>query len=211
MAEYRVPPGQSITAACVALVELADATQEPATGQFNGIMILAAPGESAAAVEQAWSELSDRRRLEWEQSPEGRAARVRQAEATAQFERSAAEGLLPFAVVDEKAWATWQANNSDGYGLGALRFAARWANYMEARIAKGDKLPDIAQACGHEADLEGITGFMYGAAVSVLASCWEHGEALRRWHNKDIQLGTEGDEANAKEGAVLNPALLGIR
>ncbi|MDA8315367.1 MAG: hypothetical protein M0010_09365 [Actinomycetota bacterium] len=46
-----------------------------------------------------------------------------------------------------------------------------------------------------------------GAAVSVLASCWVHGEELRRWHNLDTQIGTEGEKANAS-GGVLNPALL---
>ena len=48
---------------------------------------------------------------------------------------------------------------------------------------------------------------MYGAAVFVLATCWEHGEELRRWHNVVTQIGTEGEEAN-KNGGVLNPALL---
>ena len=42
----------------------------------------------------------------------------------------------------------------------------------------GESLESIASDASHEADIEGITGFMYGAAVSVLASCWTHGEAL---------------------------------
>ena len=56
-------------------------------------------------------------------------------------------------------------------------------------------------------DQEGITGFMYGCAVGILSQVWVHGEQLRRWQNKDTQIGTEGDEANEK-GGVLNPALL---
>lgn len=56
---------------------------------------------------------------------------------------------------------------------------------------------------------EGITGFMYGCAVSALAHFWAHGEALRRWHNLDTQIGTEGEKAN-ESGGVLNPALLNI-
>jgi len=32
---------------------------------------------------------------------------------------------------------------------------------------------------------------------------------LRRWHNKENQIGTEGDKAN-ESGGVLNPALLSI-
>ena len=43
----------------------------------------------------------------------------------------------------------------------------------------------------------------------MLAQCWVHGEALRRWHNRDTQIGTEGDKAN-ESGGVLNPALLTI-
>jgi hypothetical protein len=43
----------------------------------------------------------------------------------------------------------------------------------------------------------------------MLAKCWLHGEALRRWHNKDTQIGTEGDRANER-GGVLNPAMLSI-
>ena len=68
---------------------------------------------------------------------------------------------------------------------------------------------DVANECSNEADTEGITGFMYGAAVSVLASCWEHGEELRRWHNLKTQIRDEGEKAN-ESGGVLNPALLNI-
>jgi hypothetical protein len=43
----------------------------------------------------------------------------------------------------------------------------------------------------------------------VLASCWEHGEELRRWHNLKTQIRDEGEKAN-ESGGVLNPALLNI-
>lgn len=76
-------------------------------------------------------------------------------------------------------------------------------------MEKGEKLEDVANECSNEADTEGITGFMYGAAVSVLASCWEHGEELRRWHNLKTQIRDEGEKAN-ESGGVLNPALLNI-
>lgn len=58
-------------------------------------------------------------------------------------------------------------------------------------------------------DDDGITGFMYGCAVQMLAKSWKHGEALRRWHNKETQIGMEGDKAN-ETGGVLNPALLSL-
>jgi hypothetical protein len=99
--------------------------------------------------------------------------------------------------------------NDDPYGKAAIDYARSWAELMEARMADGAKLEDIAEKAGHDADVEGITGFMYGCAVSTLSQVWEHGEELRRWHNLDTQVGDEGEKAN-EAGTTLNPALLTI-
>ena len=101
------------------------------------------------------------------------------------------------------------AANTEPYGAAVMTYAERWARLMEVRMAKGERIADIADQCSHLADVEGITGFMYGCAVSTLAAVWIHGEALRLWHNKTTQLGTEGDKAN-ESGGVLNPAMLSI-
>lgn len=71
------------------------------------------------------------------------------------------------------------------------------------------KIDEVGDACNaivenaeklsHEADTEGITGFMYGCAVSILAQCWEYGEELRKWHNKEYDYDGDG---------VVNPAIL---
>lgn len=58
-----------------------------------------------------------------------------------------------------------------------------------------------ADHLSHEADTEGITGFMYGCAVNILSQCWEHGEELRKWHNKEYDYEGEG---------VVNPAILTV-
>lgn len=109
---------------------------------------------------------------------------------------------------DEAKWLKWyESNSDDAYGMAILTFAERWATLMEARMAVGKTIPECAKEASSEANTEGITGFMYGAAVSTLADCWEHGDELRRWHNRDIQIGSEGDAAN-ESGGVLNPALL---
>ena len=107
----------------------------------------------------------------------------------------------------EKEYTDWKANNVDSYGSGIFRYAERWAEMMEDAMDNGEKLEDIAKQTSHDADTEGVTGYMYGAAVSVLSLSWEHGEALRRWHNLDTQIGNEGEKAN-KNGGVLNPALV---
>lgn len=110
---------------------------------------------------------------------------------------------------DAEGWAKSCAANTDGYGGAVMSYAERWAKLMEVRMGKGEKLADIADDCSHMADIEGITGFMYGCAVSILAKVWQHGEELRKWHNLKTQLRDEGERANAS-GGVLNPALLNI-
>lgn len=105
--------------------------------------------------------------------------------------------------------------NQDPYGKQIFTYAQKWADLMEKRIPEGatstQVMSIIADYAGDDSRMadDGITGFMYGAAVSILANCWIWGEELRRWNNKTIQLGDEGDRAN-EIGTVLNPAILSI-
>lgn len=108
----------------------------------------------------------------------------------------------------ETEYETYKAkNSSDPYSARVVSYGEDWANLMEARMGKGEKIADMANDTSHEADTDGITGFMYGAAVSALSHFWEHGEALRLWHNLKTQIKDEGEKAN-ETGGVLNPALL---
>lgn len=121
-------------------------------------------------------------------------------------------------------WALGMKNNQDAYGHAVYRYASEWATRMEQAMTAdfnwspvslegtsvvAEWLQENADRISHEADTEGITGFMYGCAVSTLAGVWIHGEQLRRWHNLKTQLRHEGERANEK-GTVLNPALLNI-
>jgi hypothetical protein len=110
---------------------------------------------------------------------------------------------------DEESWNECVKNNTDPYGKCGVDFARSWAEIMEKKIEAGEKLVDIASSTSHEADVEGVTGFMYGCAVSILSQCWIHGEELRQWHNLDSQIQDEGEKAN-KSGGVINPALVNI-
>jgi len=111
---------------------------------------------------------------------------------------------------DKELWEKGLANQGDdGYGKAIYRFAEAWANLMENQLETGGNLEDIAKDASHAADTDGITGFMYGAAVATLSNTWEHGEQLRVWHNLDTQIKDEGEKAN-KSGGILNPALLDV-
>lgn len=105
---------------------------------------------------------------------------------------------------NEEDWNKFVETNSvDEYSNAVVTYAKRWAELMEELIDGGQPLEDIAQETSHIADTEGITGFMYGAAVSVLARTWVYGEKLRIWHNGkyDVPADAEG---------TVNPAIITI-
>ena len=88
-------------------------------------------------------------------------------------------------IKDQAAWDLGWNNNEDPYGRRCYTYAKDWADLMEARLAEGQSIADVADMTSRLADTDGITGFMFGAAVSVLVACWEHGEELRAWHKKE--------------------------
>lgn len=130
-------------------------------------------------------------------------------EADAKFVAAASRlpPLPKFECTDPDGWAACvKLNSSDAYSYECCRYAAAWASLMESA---GPFTPESAEECASKADTGGITGFMYGAAVAMLAKFWAHGDKLRRWHNGETQIGDEGDRAN-ETGGVLNPALLSV-
>lgn len=114
------------------------------------------------------------------------------------------------AFVDPDSWEqVVKVNSASGYGSAVLRFSDRWARLMQKGLMDGKSFECVAKNSSFEADIEGITGFMFGCAVSILSKVWIYGEHLRRWHNLKTQIGNEGEAAN-ESGGVLNPALLSI-
>ncbi len=104
-------------------------------------------------------------------------------------------------VKDIEVYEDWKSKNTDSYGACIFRYSERWADLMEKELDNGEHIKDIAKKLSHEADTEGITGYMYGASVSILSECWEHGEELRKWHNGEYDYEGNG---------VVNPAILTI-
>lgn len=106
----------------------------------------------------------------------------------------------------EQEYKAWYDKNSDEYSRACFTYAERWAEMLERKTGEtGDAKEAIeryAEFFSHEADVEGITGFMYGCAVNILSLCWEYGEELRQWHNK--KYGHNGD-------GVVNPAILIVK
>lgn len=104
-------------------------------------------------------------------------------------------------LLNPELWNDCREKNQDPYGKCAVDYAESWAKLMQVEMTNGKSLIECAEKTSHELGFYGITGFMYGAAVSMLSSCWKHGEELRKWHNKEYK--HEGD-------GVVNPAIMTI-
>lgn len=215
---YEPPCGERIEDTAAKLVALVQAAQheKPILADFNGVELSATRTTTAAAIVGLYqaemgerAEVARKKREAWAKTPEGIEAQRKADIKKRELEADLAGGLKTFEVVDGSGWDKDVSANSDGYGACGIRFAARWAWNMEHALMLGETVSGCADRCSRDADIEGITGFMYGCAVSVLARVWVHGEELRRWHNVDTQMQDEGKKAN-ETGAVLNPALLSI-
>ena len=210
---YEARGADTIYSACEEAVKMAQDERCNVQFSFNDKMLTATPETNPKALAEHYMNECKRRHDEYVASPE---YKLRQEE----YERKQREreDALNAALVgapehmtlrDAEGWKKTCDNNKDPYGGAVITYAERWARLMEARMNRGEKLADIADQCSHLADNEGITGFMYGCAVSILSKVWAHGEALRLWHNLKYQLRDEGEKAN-ETGGVLNPALLNL-
>lgn len=182
--------------------------------EFNGVTITVDANSTPDDAQKIYLDELKREQEKWKSSPEGIAYKAEQ-------ERKERERAIKDSTVnkkianihmefaDESGWNTFVKNNQVGYGAAIIRFAERWAKLMQAEMNDGKQLEEVADSTFRDADDERIAGFIYGAAVATLSETWKHGELLRRWHNKDVQIGNEGDIANAA-GGVLNPAILNI-
>jgi hypothetical protein len=208
---YESMPGNHISTACKEAVEMARRDSCNVEFDFNEITLTAKPDTDPAALAQSYSDECERRHRAYTASPEYKArqeeAERKERERKAKVDAVLADAPANMTLRDPEGWKKACDANQDPYGGAVMTYAERWARMMEARMAKGERIADIAEECSHLANEEGITGFMYGAAVMTLSSVWIHGEALRLWHNLKYQLRDEGKRAN-DNGGVLNPAVL---
>ena len=188
--------------------------------EFNGVTLtVTKENADAESIYEEWNAgmeaNAEKYRLEREaymKTPEYRAKRAKALKLQTRRETVKKEVLaidesseLEFKDDEAKAkWEHWvEINSNDGYSLGVVTYARRWAKYMQHLMTKHNKaIYQIADEASHVTDIEGITGFMYGCAVAILSECWKYGEELRRWNNKKYrQEDCDG---------VVNPAVLTV-
>ncbi len=210
---YKPLPGDHVKRTVATIIRWANASGRQVHAPFNDILLVARPGSRPERLLRHYDHECTRRSDAYEASVYTRKSHIEYERAEEQKQLTLRNALASapehMTIRDDVAWAKWQESNKEGYGLAILRYAEVWARLMESRFGSGEAIEAIAADTSYLANTEGITGFMYGAAVKVLSDVWVHGEALRCWHNIDTQLGTEGEQAN-ETGGVLNPAMLSL-
>lgn len=111
-------------------------------------------------------------------------------------------------IKDEKLWKSWEDSNKDPYGNACIQVAHRVMEILDTEPGPFDANKLILRA-DKEMKVGGITGFMAGAAASMISQCHSRGEEFRASWNHETQIGNEGDKAT-KRKQTLNPALLRI-
>lgn len=223
---YEALVGSNVTEVIDIMISEAEYRSATLKTEFNGVTIRVRGNSDPALIYRDWSRamsgktsknvgpypwptlspevLAEDARIEAENERRRQEAQARY-EAEAAAKTAATEARLavapPMDVADEAAWQSLKDQNGDPYGSAVVRYAEMWARLMQAEMAGGAELEDVADATSSAADIEGVTGYMHGAAVHSLAHCWVHGDRLRKWHNR--QWGVSDD----REGTV-NPAIL---
>lgn len=220
--------GQTIDHAIAKAIEIARLIEQRVSFGFNGVEIVVLGTSDPALIYRDWSrsmsgyigkrvgpfpapvltadEQASDARVKAENDARLRASEARYAREAAE-KKAALEAKLadcPPATLNRDEWEKGYSAQESGYGRAVFEFADTWARLMEREIAAGATLPLVADECSSAADAGyGITGFMYGCAVSILASAWVHGDELRRWHNGKYGVPPENP-------GTVNPAILTI-
>ena len=86
-------------------------------------------------------------------------------------------------------WEELVNKNSKNSCMNMVKFARRWAKFMQYLMNEQGKTFSKAAECALTACApEGISGLVYGASVVALSKSWKYGEELRRWHNNQVKL-----------------------
>ena len=184
MQEFKPPLGVDIAQACVQFVNTAVCSGEIMYMNFNGITLYHTLGVDASGLVAQYHQICEEQVAAYRKTPEYAERERKHEEWASKANAARAGGILTFSIKDQEEWNRLVSVNQDPYGAYAVRYAARWANYMEKELTAGKTIAEAAKKCSHAANLEGITGFMHGAARYMLCKVWEHGDALKVWQEQ---------------------------
>ena len=175
--------GQSIESAVSDAIDKARATGRRVHFRFNDRNLKVHKRLSVDHVLRQWRASIGAASLRYNKRPDVIERRRLQAAAhkakQQSFDRQIARAAL-LDLRDSEAWKSFvTANQSDAYSQRVVSYAEDWGRLMQLKIAEGASLADCYENSSREADTDGVTGFMYACAKSILFKTWVHGEELK--------------------------------
>jgi len=182
--EYKPVVGDHIERAATQAIKLSQEHDGKAVKlTFNGCDLTVTADKTPEDVCKAYDKECTRQAEEYRNSPEGKLAAKAAQDREDQRAREKTEvdrkiSGISMEFSDRASWDKVKSLNTDPYGAAAVRYAERWAKLMQAEMDSGKKLEDIIESTSYQADDEGMTGFMHGAARCILYKTWKYGKAL---------------------------------
>ena len=93
-------------------------------------------------------------------------------------QKSIKQGVLSFTKSNPEMWLAYENQNKDRHGGVIIRYAARWANFAEARIAQGEPRLVATRKAAIESNYEGVGFSMKAGAKCALSNTWIHGDII---------------------------------
>lgn len=166
MSAHQLRTRETIQRVALKTTALARRARKPVAISFNGIGLKVESKNSARQVVQSYR--AEFRRQQQRETIPAKAVRL-----------TWPRRIPRFALANGKVWQKMVERNKDTYGRNTLRYTARWAHLMEKRMLAGGRLEEILIASSHQADTDGVSGFMHGAATGILLKVWGFRELLR--------------------------------
>ena len=184
-AYYSPRPGENVTNTITEMLNRANLWNIRVACVFNDLQLIVKPGMSPEEAYEAWEHDMTSHHEQWEKSYKGAVAqRERYDREVADYRRGnevrqmLAEESIQIPWYKWFGWNKAVRNNQDPYGAAAINFAKAWAVSMQRAMREGQNIADVADELGHSVDYEGITGFQFGAAKSLLRHCWKYRHLL---------------------------------
>ena len=216
LAYIKPGPGSHISGVIAEMIDRANTHNIRVTCVFNEAQFTVEPGMDVDEAYQLWFDETQRKGDQWRRSMKAEVSRREQKarEEDALVRREEVYAMLEEEGIDVPWYKRFgfnkvvRINSSDPYGAAAVDYAIAWAVAMQRAMREGHALEDVAEELSYYVNYDGITGFQHGCAVGFLSRFWRHGQQLRKWHNLSHQIHDEGEAANRKRNAILNPAII---
>lgn len=170
--------GQPIGKFAEKMIATAQEYNDIVFSRFNNVSLYASPNTKKEEILNYFDNEMNRAVEEYRKSTKYKNREIEQKKRRecANIELDNALRLSPIepSVHDREVWDHWRSVNTDPYGNRIMEYASQWMRMMEGRMSQGQTIVSCMQDTARIADNDGISGYMYGAAVSIIKLVWIH-------------------------------------